>query len=156
MLKVILLVIALSPLTAMGCSCVSTAKSINDVINEHDAIFMGVALKTEKTPGDWHTSFYKTKIKVEQIWKGNGMPASVFIKTNIETNSCGGPAPQVGNRFLIFAHKTQDNLYLTGGCSTFMDLNQVEKDLDSLSSEQLAEWQSMFSEMFIAMASAEK
>jgi len=47
-------------------------------------------------------------------------------------------------------------LYLTGGCSTFMDLNQVEKDLDSLSSEQLAEWQSMFSEMFIAMASAKK
>jgi len=143
MLKVILLTLLLFPLTAIGCSCFSEAKSFEDEIKEYDAIFTGIALKTDKISGDWDTSFYKTEMKVQQVWKNKAVLESVFIKTNIESNSCGGPAPIIGNRFLVFAHVTKEGLYATGGCSTFMDLEQIGKDLDALNSKDKEEWQTI-------------
>ncbi|MGL1955776.1 MAG: hypothetical protein OCD00_00470, partial [Colwellia sp.] len=108
MLKAILLILLLFPLTAIGCSCFSEAKSFEDEIKGYDAIFTGIALKTDKMPGNWDTSFYKTEMKVQQVWKNQALLKSVFIKTDIESHSCGGPAPIIGNRFLVFAHVTKE------------------------------------------------
>ena len=151
MLRAILLILMLSPLSAYGCSCVSEAKNFEEAFKEYDAIFTGIALKAEKSPGDWSSSFYKTKMKVLRVWKNRDVPSSAFIKTNIESNSCGGPAPTVGNRFLVFAHLTDDGLYATGGCSTFMDLEQIEKEMSSLSSEEKLEWQEMMADIWFAL-----
>lgn len=151
MLRAILLILMLSPLTALGCSCASEAKNFEETFKEYDAIFTGIALKTEKMPGDWSSSFYKTEMKVQKVWKKTDVMNSVFVKTNIENNSCGGPAPTIGSRFLVFAHLTADGLYATGGCSMFMDLEQVEKEMASLSSEENLEWQAMMSEMWSAL-----
>ena len=148
MLRIILLALMLCPLTAIGCSCVSAAKTFEEEIKHYDAIFTGIALKTDKIPGDWSSSFYKTEIKVQQVWKNQAVLKSVFIKTNVESNSCGRPSPTIGNRFLVFAHLTADGLYATGGCSTFMDLEQVEKDLDALNSKDKEEWQTIIKGMW--------
>ncbi|MBB1400703.1 hypothetical protein [Pseudoalteromonas sp. SG45-1] len=148
MLRIILFALMLSPLTVFGCSCFSEAKSFKDETNEYDAIFTGVALKTVKISGDWDTSFYKTELKVQQVWKNKAVLNSVFIKTNIEKNSCGGPAPTIGNTFLVFAHVTKDGLYATGGCSTFMDLEQVEQNLSTLNFKEKEEWQTVIKGMW--------
>ena len=153
MLRLILLTLMLCPLTAIGCSCFSEAKSFEETFKEYDAIFTGIAIKTDKIQGNWDTSFYKTEMKVQQVWKNQAVLSSVFIKTNIESNSCGGLAPTVGNRFLVFAHVTDDGLYATGGCSTFMDLEQVEKDLDALNSEDKEEWKNKIKGMWSDLGS---
>ncbi len=153
MLRVILITFMLCPLTAIGCSCFSEAKSFKEEIKGYDAIFTGIAIKTEKIPGDWDTSFYKTEMKVQKVWKNETVLNSVFIKTNIESNSCGGPTPAIGNRFLVFAHETKDGLYATGGCSTFMDLEQVEKDLSTLNSKEKEEWQAIINDMWSDLGS---
>lgn len=143
----------LFPLTAIGCSCFSEAKTFEEEFKQYDAIFTGIAINTDRIPGDWNTSFYKTEIKVQQVWKNRAVLNSVFIKTNIETNSCGAPAPTIGNRFLVFAHVTKDGLYETGGCSTFIDLEQVKKELDALSSKEKEVWQIIMKEMWSDLGS---
>lgn len=153
MLRVILLTLMLFPLTAIGCSCFSETKSFEEQIKEYDAVFTGVALKVNKMHGDWDTAFYKTEMEVQQVWKNQAVLKSVFIKTNIESNSCGGPAPKIGNRFLVFAHVTKEGLYATGGCSTFMDLEQIEKDLDALNSKDKEEWQTIIKDMWSNLGS---
>ncbi|QBF81648.1 hypothetical protein EXU30_02280 [Shewanella maritima] len=145
MFRTILLtfILSLSPLTALGCSCISEAKTYEETFKKYDAIFTGIALNTETTPGDWSSSFYKTEMQVQKVWKNRDVMRSVFIKTYTERNSCGGPVPTIGNRFLVFAHSTPDGLYVTGGCSMFMDLDQTEKEVGSLSSEAKLEWEAI-------------
>lgn len=85
---------------------------------------------------------------MEQVWKNNTVPKSVFIKKSTEQNSCGQPAPTNGNLFLIFGHVTTDGLYATGGCSTFMDLDEVEKELNTENTEEKEKWEAMFNDMW--------
>ena len=141
----------LCPLTTIGCSCFSEAKNFEETFKEYDAIFTGIALKTDKIAGDWDTSFYKTEMRVQQVWKNQAVLKFVFIITNIENNSCGDPAPTIGNRFIVFANVTKEGLYATGGCSTFMDLEQVKKELDTVSSDEKVEWETMLTDMWSAL-----
>jgi hypothetical protein len=151
MLRAIVLILILFPLTAIGCSCSSEAENLEETFKEYDAIFTGIALSTEKTPGDSSLSFYKTKMHVQKVWKNQTVRRSVFIKTYVESNSCGGPPPTVGNSFLVFAHLTTDGLYSTGGCSTFIDLDKMEEYLGSLNPEEKLELQAMMADMWSAL-----
>ena len=139
------------PLATFGCSCFNEAKNFQDIFKEYDAIFTGIALNTEKYLTSKSSSFYKTEMKIQQVWKNKDILSSVFIKTNIERNSCGEPAPTIGNSFLIFAHLTADGLYATGGCSMFIDLEQIEKEISSLKPEEKLEWQTLMADMLIAL-----
>jgi len=153
MLRVILLSFIFFPFTAFGCSCFSETKSFEEEIKKYDAIFTGIAINTNKMAGEWDTAFYKTEMVVQQVWKNQFVPKSVFIKTDIESSSCGGPAPKIGNRFIVFAHATKEGLFETGGCSTFMDLEQIKKDLDALNSNDKEEWETIIKDMWLILGS---
>ncbi|GHG66578.1 hypothetical protein GCM10010919_14390 [Alishewanella longhuensis] len=129
----------------------SNAKSLEEEFKHYDAIFAATALKTEKVAGDWSSSFYKTEMRVHEVWKSHDVPRVLFIKTNVEANSCGGPAPKIGSRFLIFSHVSSDGLYVTGGCSMFIDLDQVKIDINNLNIKEKADWESMWAEMWLAL-----
>lgn len=151
MLRVMLFTLMLSPITAFGCSCFSEAKTFEEVIQEHDAIFTGIAIDTEIIPGDWDTSFYKTKMKVIEVWKDKAVTDSVYIKTDTENNSCGTTAPTIGNRFIVFSHVSKDGLHATGGCSAFIDLDQFETEMLSVGSEEKVVWQSVLTELWAGL-----
>lgn len=156
MLRILLFTLMLSPLTAFGCSCLSEAKTFEEEIKEYDAIFTGVALETDLIPGDWDTAFYKTRMKVIEVWKDKAVTDSVYIKTRTERDSCGEKSPTIGNRFIVFSNVTKDGLHATGGCSTFIDLDQFETDMASLSSEEKAVWQSVLTEMWAGLGKPKK
>lgn len=156
MLRIMLFALMLSPLTALGCSCLSEAKTFEEEIKEYEAIFTGIALETDLIPGDWDTAFYKTKMKVIEVWKDKAVTDSVYIKTRTERDSCGEKKPTIGNRFIVFSHVTKDGLHATGGCSTFIDLDQFETDMDALSSEEKVVWQSFLTEMWAGLGKPKK
>lgn len=147
----IFLLLSIISTHAFACSCVSKAKSFDEEFQQYDAIFSATAIKAEKVAGDWSSSFYKTEMRVHDVWKSHDVPRVLFIKTNVETNSCGGLAPKIGNRFLIFSHISSDGLYVTGGCSMFIDLDQVNSDINNLNIEEKADWESMWAEMWFAL-----
>ncbi|WP_213997910.1 hypothetical protein [Arsukibacterium sp.] len=147
----IFLLFATISMQVFACSCRSDAKSFDEELQKYDAIFAATAIKTDKVSGDWSSAFYQTEMKVHKVWRNRDVPRILFVKTNIESNSCGGPAPTIGNKFLIFAHISSNGLYVTGGCSLFIDLDQVDSDIDKISAEEQADWESWWVEMWSAL-----
>ena len=147
----ILLILLIFSSNALSCSCYSEAMSYEEEFKSYDAIFLATATDVERGPSDWNSGFYKTEMKVDRVYRNKGVPRTVFIKTALEINSCGGPAPTTQSQYLVFAHKTNDGLYETGGCSKFMNIDQVNSDLKSANAEEKAEWQSMLADMWSAL-----
>lgn len=147
----ILLMLLIFSSSALSCSCYSEAISYEEELNRYDAIFMASAMNVERMPGDWSSGFYKTEMKVDKVYRNKGIPRTVFIKTALENNSCGEPAPTIQSHYLVFAHKNDDGIYETGGCSTFMNIDQVNSELKSASAEEKAEWQSMLADIWSAL-----
>lgn len=148
MFRTILLFLTLYPVMVFGCSCGYEHKTFKETFADYDVIFVGVAQHTERNPGDWESSFYKTEMKIQKVWKGEKQQKSLFLKTQTEKNSCGGPAPQIGHTFLVFAIKSKDGLFTTGGCSMFMDLDQVKLDLNELNKEAKTEFEAIHAKMW--------
>ena len=92
--------------------------------------------------------FTKQKLQWNRFGKTTLCPNRFLSRKAQKQNSCGQPAPTNGNRFLIFGHVTTDGLYATGGCSTFMDLDEVEKELNTENTEEKEKWEAMFNDMW--------
>ncbi|OZB04014.1 MAG: hypothetical protein B7X54_08800, partial [Idiomarina sp. 34-48-12] len=107
MFKIIVFIFLLSPITALGCSCFSEAKNFEDEIKEYDAIFTGVAIEKEMIPGDWSNLYYKTKMKVMEVWKDKAVTDFVYIKTSTEKDSCGELTPTIRHKFIVFSRITE-------------------------------------------------
>ncbi len=147
----ILLMLLIFSSNALSCSCYSEAKSYEEEFKSYDGIFLATAINVERMPGDRDSGFYKTEMKVEKVYRNKGVPRTVFVKTALENNSCGGPAPTTQSNYLVFAYKTDDGLYETGGCSTFMNIDQFNSYLKSVSAEEKAKWQSTLADMWSAL-----
>ncbi|MBQ4848163.1 hypothetical protein [Pseudoalteromonas sp. MMG005] len=127
MFKATLLIFTLLPLWVSACSCGGDAQSMKERFEFYDVIFSGATLETHKVinGNGVRPSFYKTQMKVQKVWKGLGVTPKVFIRTEVESNSCGALSPTIGNQFLVFGHLTDAGHYATGGCPIFVDLNQA-------------------------------
>jgi hypothetical protein len=139
-------------LNAFACSCFNSPETLIKEFSRYDAIFLATSENVLKSSGDWTTAFYKTKMDVHKVCKGDAVTVSEFIKTDIESNSCGGRPPEIGNEFLVFAYLNDNGLYSTGGCSTFIDLTRWNKDLQSPSEEEKEDWKEVINEIWAALS----
>lgn len=152
MLKTLFALFSLISLNTFACSCFNSSETLKEEFSRYDAIFLATSENVVKSSGDWAAAFYKTKMDVHKVWKGDAVTVSEFIRTNDESNSCGGPPPTIGNEFLVFAYLSDDGLYSTGGCSTFIDLTRWNQDVQSLSEEDKEDWKEVINEIWAALS----
>jgi hypothetical protein len=120
MSKVLLFIfLTFSATGAIACSCISKDPSLKASIRSHTSLAQVKTLSREKVVTG-RGEYYKTKVSIVKFWKGNANLQEYFLLTETEeSSSCGGPAPVLGEEFLVFAWAQDEGFLYSGGCSSY-------------------------------------
>lgn len=109
---------------AFACSCIVKDPSLKASIRSHVSLAQVKTLSRERVVTG-RGEYYKTKVSIVKIWKGNANLQEYFLLTETEeSSSCGGPAPALGEELLVFAWAQDEGYLYSGGCSPYSPVNQ--------------------------------
>lgn len=131
-----LLPAALSPAPAYACSCAGP-ETVEAALQSKSHIFAGTVTKIDKRSGlrlPWGSYFSGDPVSitfhVTEVWKG-GPESQLTVRTAMGSESCGIETFQVGQPYLVYAHKYNGELS-TNICERTKPLASAAEDLQLL------------------------
>ena len=125
--------ILLASVDGFACTCavpepgLPLKRQVRMALNESRAVFSGKVLEVKEDP---ETLSVVVRLRVERFWKGSP-PGEVHVVTGRGGGDCGYHF-EVGESYLVYAHKTGEGGLGTNICQRTARLSDASKDLQAL------------------------
>ena len=114
---------------AVACSCISNPPPL-EALEEADAVFLGLVVKTVRDAEDINGGSLFATIKVDKTWKGD-IGRQIVVRTAPNTGLCGFPFGD-GRRYIVYARVDEDGGLRASLCSRTARIEEAEDDLLAL------------------------